>query len=112
MKTIIAFSIFCFLLLFANLNHARKEPDGEHYWKSVMKDQPMPEAIKGLLHKDPAGTASSANLDSEKKMNHFVKDFDSKRSSTTIIYHSITQSKQQQGEDKPSVKELKDQKKT
>ena len=59
-------------------NHARKEP-GE-YWKSVMKDQPMPEAIKGLLPEDPASA-----LDSEKKMKHFVNDFDSRKS----IYHII-----------------------
>ncbi|XVE94059.1 hypothetical protein REPUB_Repub01dG0247700 [Reevesia pubescens] len=100
MKTFFAFFIFCFLLLFANLNHARKEP-GE-YWKSVMKDQPMPEAIKGLLHQDPASA-----LDSDlKKMKHFVNDFDSRHN--LIIYHSHPESKE---EDKPYVKDnLKDQK--
>ncbi|XVF45763.1 hypothetical protein PTKIN_Ptkin02bG0232300 [Pterospermum kingtungense] len=91
-----AFFIFCFLLLFANLNHGRKEPGD--YWRRVMKDQPMPEAIKGLLHEDPAS-------DSEKKMKHFVKDFDSRH--THIIYHTNPEYKQ---EDKPFVKDLKDQK--
>ncbi|XWS40331.1 hypothetical protein CRYUN_Cryun18bG0131700 [Craigia yunnanensis] len=99
MKTFFAFFIFFFLLLSANLNHARKEPGD--YWKSVMKDQPMPEAIKGLLHEDPVSA-----LDSEKKMKHFVKDFDSKKS--LIIYHNIPESKV----DKTQVKDLKDQKKT
>ena len=83
-----------------NLNHARKEPGD--YWKSVMKDQPMPEAIKGLLHEDPVSA-----LDSEKKIKHFVKDFDNKKS--LIIYHNIPESKE---EDKTHVKNLKDQKKT
>ncbi|XP_022762238.1 uncharacterized protein LOC111308184 [Durio zibethinus] len=93
MKTYFAFFIFCFLLLFANLNHATNE------WKSVMKDQPMPEAIKALLHQDPA-----SGLDSE-KMKHFVKDFDSKHS--FIIYHSNPEYKE---EDKTHVKDLKNQK--
>ncbi|XVF68136.1 hypothetical protein PTKIN_Ptkin10aG0179300 [Pterospermum kingtungense] len=101
MKTLLAFFIFCYLLLFANLNHARKEPAGD-YWRSVMKDEPMPEAIKGLLHEDPVSA-----LDSDKKMNHFVKDFDSKNS--FIIYHSIPQSKDH---DNASAKDLKDEKKT
>lgn len=82
---------------FANLSHGRKEPG--YYWKSVMKDQPMPEAIKGLLHEDPAAS------NSEKKMKHFVKDFNSKHS--LIIYHTNPEYKQ---EDKPNVKDLKDQK--
>ncbi|XP_039068497.1 uncharacterized protein LOC120214738 [Hibiscus syriacus] len=83
MKTFSAFLIFCFLLLFANLIHARKEP-GE-YWRSLMKDQPMPEAIKGLLHEDPTGSG--------KKVKHFVKDFDSRHS--LILYHNRPESKQQ-----------------
>ncbi|XVE48668.1 hypothetical protein DITRI_Ditri01bG0021000 [Diplodiscus trichospermus] len=99
MKTFFAFSIFCFLLLFANLNYARKEPGD--YWKSIMKDQPMPEAIKGLLHQDAA-----AAMNSEKKMEQFVKDFDSRHS--LIIYHSNPEYKE---EDKPNVNDLiKDQK--
>ncbi|EOX97317.1 hypothetical protein QUC31_015760 [Theobroma cacao] len=98
MKTFFAVFIFCFLLLSANPNHARKEPGD--YWKSVMKDQPMPEAIKGLLHQDPASA-----LGSEKNMKHFVKDFDTKHS--VIIYDSGPQSKV---EDNPHVKDLKDQK--
>ncbi|GMI87953.1 hypothetical protein HRI_002464600 [Hibiscus trionum] len=98
MKTCIVFFILCSFLLFANLNHARKEP--RDYWNSVMKDQPMPEAIKGLLHQDQASA-----MDSGKKMNNFVKDFDSRHS--FIIYHSNLKHKD---EDMAYVKELKDQK--
>ncbi|OMO92120.1 Organ specific protein [Corchorus olitorius] len=102
MKTLIlAIFLFCFLLLSANLNYARKEP-GEYYWKSVMKDQPMPEAIKGLFHdQDPA--SSSSALGSDKKMNTFVKDFDSRHS--VIIYHTSPVSEKE--ESKHSVKDLK-----
>ena len=41
------------------------------YWKSIMKDQPMPEAIKGFIHQDPESFSAKG-----RKMNHFVKDFD------------------------------------
>ncbi|MBA0575728.1 hypothetical protein Golob_027740, partial [Gossypium lobatum] len=37
-----------------------------------MKDQPMHEAIKGLLHEEETGSGSGP----EKKMKQFVKDFD------------------------------------
>ncbi|XWS55821.1 hypothetical protein CRYUN_Cryun09bG0033100 [Craigia yunnanensis] len=57
-----------------------------------MKDQPMPEAIKGLLLEDPASA-----LDSEKKMKHFVKDFDSRKN--LIMYHNIPECKEEE-EDK------------
>ncbi|XWS62521.1 hypothetical protein CRYUN_Cryun06bG0018300 [Craigia yunnanensis] len=77
-----------------------QEKNQGDYWKSVMKDQPMPEAIKGLLHQDQASA-----LDSENKMKHFVKDFDSRHS--LIIYHSNPEYKE---EDKPYVKDLKDSK--
>ncbi|KAE8706626.1 Cytochrome c oxidase bioproteinsis protein Cmc1-like isoform 1 [Hibiscus syriacus] len=87
MKTFFSFIIFCFLLLFVHLSHARKEP-GE-YWRSVMKDEPMPEAIKGLIHEDPKGSA----MDSGKKMKQLVRDFDSRHS--LIIYHNSPESKQQ-----------------
>ncbi|MBA0712177.1 hypothetical protein Golax_011294, partial [Gossypium laxum] len=39
-----------------------------------MKDQPMPEAVKGLLHEDETGSGSGAKM----KMKQFVKDFDSR----------------------------------
>ncbi|TYI95358.1 hypothetical protein E1A91_D02G274100v1 [Gossypium mustelinum] len=102
MKTFIAILFFCFLLLFANLNHARKEP-GE-YWRSVMKDQPMPEAIKGLLHEDETGSGSGAEM----KMKQFVKDFDSRHS--LIIYHNSPESKQEDTTHAKDGKHTKDQK--
>ncbi|KAK8699198.1 hypothetical protein V6N13_115292 [Hibiscus sabdariffa] len=98
MKTCIVVFVFCFFLLFANFNHARKEP--RDYWKSVMKEQPMPEAIKGLLHEDQASA-----MDSGKKTNNFVKDFDSRHS--FIIYHSNLKHKDG---DMPYANDLKDQK--
>ncbi|KAF9684350.1 hypothetical protein SADUNF_Sadunf04G0109200 [Salix dunnii] len=68
--------LFTDLDQFVELSDARKEPR-EYYWKSVMKDEPMPEAIKDLFVEDPAGAG---------KMNRFVKDFDTRQSA--IIYHS------------------------
>ncbi|KAH1122810.1 hypothetical protein J1N35_005970 [Gossypium stocksii] len=95
MKTLFLFFIFCSFLLCGNLNHARKEP--RDYWKSVMKDQPIPKAIQGLLHQDEASAMDSEN---------FVKDFDSRHS--FIIYHSNLKHKEE--EDKTYVKDLKNQK--
>ena len=43
-----------------------QKKDQGNIGKCVMKDQPMPEAMKGLLHDDPASA-----LDSKKKMKHF-----------------------------------------
>ena len=39
------------------------------YWKSIMKDQPMPEAIKGFIHQDPESFSAKG-----RKMNHFVRN--------------------------------------
>jgi hypothetical protein len=50
-----------------------------------MKDQPIPEAIKDLLHQDPPSLSDA----SEK--NHFVKDFDTRHSA--IIYHANVEPK-------------------
>ncbi|KAE8008509.1 hypothetical protein FH972_005014 [Carpinus fangiana] len=51
------------LLLLAISIESRKDP-GE-YWTSVMKDQPMPEAIQGLVHRDsaPSQPTKNANCD-------------------------------------------------
>lgn len=93
---------FFFFAQFANLNHARKEP-GE-YWGSVMKDQPMPEAIKGLLHEDERGSGSGGEM----KMKQFVKDFDSRHS--LIIYHNSPESKQEDTTHAKGAKGMKEQK--
>ncbi|KAG6779506.1 hypothetical protein NC652_011547 [Populus alba x Populus x berolinensis] len=82
MKSFWAVLVLVSFLSFVELRDARKEPR-EYYWKSMMKDQPMPESIKDLFVQDPAGAG---------KLNHFVKDFDTRH--TAIIYHS------QDGKDK------------
>uniref|UniRef100_A0A6N2KV85 Uncharacterized protein n=1 Tax=Salix viminalis TaxID=40686 RepID=A0A6N2KV85_SALVM len=76
MKSFLAVLVLFSFLSFVELSDARKEPR-EYYWKSMMKDEPMPEAIKELFVEDPAGAG---------EMNHFVKDFDTRHSA--IIYHS------------------------
>ncbi|KAJ6739048.1 PROTEIN putative-RELATED [Salix koriyanagi] len=76
MKSFLAALVLFSFLSFVELSDARKEPR-EYYWKSMMKDEPMPEAIKELFVEDPAGAG---------KLNHFVKDFDTRHSA--IIYHS------------------------
>ncbi|PON76852.1 Organ specific protein [Parasponia andersonii] len=80
MKSITAFVVLCSILLLGNLSYARK--DAGDYWKSIMKNQPMPDAIKDLFHEEglpslPPGSA---------KRDRFVKDFDVRPN--VIIYHS------------------------
>jgi hypothetical protein len=60
---------------------SRKDP-GE-YWTSVMKDQPMPEAIQGLVHLDsaPSQPTKNANCDhssmgTRNKNQPFAEDFE------------------------------------
>ncbi|XVE66951.1 hypothetical protein DITRI_Ditri08aG0121000 [Diplodiscus trichospermus] len=51
MKSFLAFFSFLSLLLFAGSITAARKDAGE-YWRAVMKDEPMPEAIEGLLRVD------------------------------------------------------------
>ncbi|XP_010065392.2 organ-specific protein S2 [Eucalyptus grandis] len=44
----VSFTIIVAVLIFTATTDARKDP-GE-YWVSIMKEEPMPEAIEGLLH--------------------------------------------------------------
>ncbi|KAF5448801.1 hypothetical protein F2P56_029300 [Juglans regia] len=81
------------LLLFVNLNDAREEPGD--YWKSIMKDQPIPEAIKTLFHRD------SPHLSESIKKDHFLRDFDV--TPNAIIYHARVEGKE---EKKPCVQDL------
>ncbi|KAM1348847.1 hypothetical protein PS2_003024 [Malus domestica] len=78
------FSISCFLLILSSIllmsqnSYARK--DSGDYWKSVMNDQPMPEAIKDLfVHQD------HEHQEPSKEKSHFVGDFDMRPNA--IIYH-------------------------
>ncbi|XP_059434669.1 organ-specific protein P4 [Corylus avellana] len=92
MKSILASCILLYLFLFVNLNDARK--DQGDYWKIIMKDQPIPEAIKGLFHGDPLYQADARQKD------RFVKDFDV--TPNAIIYHSHMKPK----EEKPHAKDF------
>ena len=73
---------------FANTIESRKDP-GE-YWTSVMKDQPMPEAIHGLVQLDSSPSKLSKNANchtSEGARKHksekpFDKDFEPRPSVT------------------------------
>ncbi|KAK4284702.1 hypothetical protein QN277_001495 [Acacia crassicarpa] len=77
-------SIFCIiffsLLLLVNLTYARK--DVGDYWKNMMENQAVPQAIKDLVVQDSPSPLSEA----EKKKDRFVRDFDLKPN--VIIYHS------------------------
>ncbi|XP_030470397.1 organ-specific protein S2-like [Syzygium oleosum] len=44
----VSFLVVVAILIFTSTTDARKDP-GE-YWVSIMKEEPMPEAIEGLLH--------------------------------------------------------------
>ncbi|KAK6946219.1 Organ specific protein [Dillenia turbinata] len=77
------------VLLFAGIINARNTP-GE-YWKAVMNDQTMPEAIKGLINQDLATVLSDEKEDCHpsskmKKGDWFVREFETKPN--VIIYHS------------------------
>ncbi|WCJ33882.1 hypothetical protein M5689_015216 [Euphorbia peplus] len=84
---------FCFFLIFSlfllvNLNHARNVP--EDYWKKMVKNQPMPESIKGLYIEDSEAVKNS----------QFAKDFDTR--SIAVIYRS-QDSEDKMKQDKSSV---------
>uniref|UniRef100_A0A803LDT2 Uncharacterized protein n=2 Tax=Chenopodium quinoa TaxID=63459 RepID=A0A803LDT2_CHEQI len=66
------------LLLFSNEIGARNSP--EDYWKKVMKDQPIPEAINGIIDQKMANASEKNSL-----WSHFKRDFDV--TSNVIIYH-------------------------
>ncbi|KAG6709548.1 hypothetical protein I3842_06G137600 [Carya illinoinensis] len=93
MKTISAFLLLFSLFLLVDLNDARKDP--EDYWKSIMKDQPIPEAIKGLLRRDLPYASDAREKD------HFLKDFDV--TPNAIIYHAHVEDKK---EKKPCVEDF------
>lgn len=89
----------------ANLSYARK--DMGDYWKSVTKDQPMPEAIRDLFHVQDVPSISTAG---STKTDRFARDFDVRPN--VIIYH--THPKPEAGkpvdkdfEDKQHAEELK-----
>ncbi|GAB2291247.1 hypothetical protein Dimus_025503 [Dionaea muscipula] len=73
------------LLLLVNQIHGRKLGP-EDYWKSVMADQAIPGAIKGMLKQSLHDDAGGAELSTLKHHQIFInKNFDTKR--IAIIYH-------------------------
>ncbi|KAB1207256.1 hypothetical protein CJ030_MR7G011577 [Morella rubra] len=98
MKSILAFSLLLSLFTFIKVNDAGKGP--EDYWESVMKDQPIPEAIKTLLHRDPP------HFPGERKKDHFLKTFDT--TPRAVVYHGHLD---QLKEEKPYVEEYSERKK-
>ncbi|XP_030523142.1 organ-specific protein S2 [Rhodamnia argentea] len=83
-------SIFLFsLLLFAEVNDARESPGD--YWRKIMKDQPMPESIRDLIHPE----SSSGN---EKNSIGFVRDFDMRPNAIIYHGHGDAEDKQHYGE--------------
>ncbi|KAH7575447.1 hypothetical protein JRO89_XS02G0114400 [Xanthoceras sorbifolium] len=59
MKAFFTLSTICLLLLFANTIDGRK--DLQEYWRITMKDQPMPESIRGLI-RDVKPTEEKTNV--------------------------------------------------
>ncbi|PIA55707.1 hypothetical protein AQUCO_00700190v1 [Aquilegia coerulea] len=49
-----------YLQQFASIINARTAP--EEYWKQVMKDQPMPDALKGLVDSNPSESVSTVMI--------------------------------------------------
>ncbi|KVI01976.1 Organ specific protein [Cynara cardunculus var. scolymus] len=76
MKSLSTFVFLFSLVLLARMNDARKGP--EEYWRSIMKDEPMPKAIQDVLSED--------STDKENNRDRFTRDFDTKPN--LIIYHS------------------------
>eukprot|EP00258_Populus_trichocarpa_P047893 XP_024463912.1 organ-specific protein S2 isoform X6 [Populus trichocarpa] len=71
------FILFSLFSQFANVIGARK--DTGEYWRAVMKDQPMPEAIHGLIRETTLSSVSNEKADchttESNEKNNFVKDF-------------------------------------
>ncbi|KAH8498326.1 hypothetical protein H0E87_017297 [Populus deltoides] len=77
MKSSYTFFILFSLFSFANVIGARK--DTGEYWRAVMKDQPMPEAIHGLIRETTLSSVSNEKADchttESNEKNNLVKDF-------------------------------------
>ncbi|XVF01120.1 hypothetical protein REPUB_Repub04eG0060700 [Reevesia pubescens] len=58
MKSFLSFFAFLSLLLFADTVAAARKDAGE-YWRAVMKDEPMPEALEGLVQIDAVSSSSN-----------------------------------------------------
>ncbi|XP_034927395.1 organ-specific protein P4 isoform X3 [Populus alba] len=79
------FILFSLFSQFANVIGARK--DTGEYWRAVMKDQPMPEAIQGLIRATTSSPVSNEKADchtfKSNEKDNFVKDFGPQPSATS-----------------------------
>ncbi|KAL2346137.1 hypothetical protein Fmac_000137 [Flemingia macrophylla] len=86
MKSNFAVFVVFSLLLVGNFGSARKDMGA--YWENMMKEQPMPEAIKDLVE----------------GKNRFVRDFDVKPN--VILYHTHAMSAKQKQKQKHMQKQM------
>ncbi|KAJ6345974.1 hypothetical protein OIU78_008600 [Salix suchowensis] len=91
------FILFSLLPQFSNVITARK--DTGEYWRAVMKDQPMPEAIHGLIRPSTLPSVISnekadCHTTESSKKNNFVKDF-GPQPSATAYDNGIKQTKEE-----------------
>jgi len=90
MGSLFAFFAIFSLVLFGSTIDAR--PDSGEYWKGVMEDQAMPEAIHSLLHQASASPlpttkqtdchTSTEGTHNDKTVKAFVNDFEPRPSTT------------------------------
>ncbi|KAL9370870.1 hypothetical protein Peur_036010 [Populus x canadensis] len=78
MKSSFAFFVLFSLFSFADVIGARK--DTGEYWRAVMKDQPMPEAIQGLIRETTilssvSNEKADCHTTESNEKNNFAKDF-------------------------------------
>ncbi|GMJ06893.1 hypothetical protein HRI_004358500 [Hibiscus trionum] len=64
MKCFLPFFAFLSLLLLADTIAAARKDAGE-YWRAVMKDQPMPEALQGIVRVEAVSAGHSGELKEE-----------------------------------------------
>ncbi|OMO51940.1 Organ specific protein [Corchorus olitorius] len=99
MKSSLA-SFISLIFLFANSTIAARKDPGEQ-WRAIMNDQPMPEAIKDLLHIDAPSSLSNEKTNCHddlpadrsfeiKKEEIFVKDFEPGHGTDSIGLKSFT----------------------
>ncbi|CAJ1973092.1 unnamed protein product [Sphenostylis stenocarpa] len=91
MKSNFAVFLVLSLLLVADLSCARKDLGG--YWKEMMKEQPMPEAIKDLVGDSQVSEAGK---------DRFIRGFNVKPN--VILYHTHVVSMKQKQKQKQKLK--------
>ncbi|XP_059651150.1 uncharacterized protein LOC132298815 [Cornus florida] len=86
MRSISAFFVLFSLLLVLSPTDGRKE--AADYWKSIMKEEPMPKAIQDLVGGDPSSFSNENTIKGHTELSEskFTKDFDT--TPINILYHS------------------------